>query len=500
MLIPIAHENLRGRRWPYVTIAIIALDVVIFLFTNGRLQEEQQKTGEVQLHILLLSAHYPEATPNPEAAQMVETFKREHPGIFEQLAAPNREVIDAWDARQLGSDWSATDADAEMTRLCAALDQSHQESLAWNFAFHPHNPKPWSYITANFLHGGWLHLIFNMWFLWLAGTILEDAWGRVVYPIFYLVSGAFALLVHAIVFPGSMVPVVGASGAIAGLMGGFLARFPKTKIQFMWLWLFGLKRYKFFVSAYIVLPLWLAIQVFWGLMAGSGAGVAYWAHVGGFAFGMVAAVILRATGIEQAMDQAIESKVSWTPDPHIARATELLGENQTDAAIAELQQELQEKPDSGDALELLLRAQEKKQDFDGQKETLANLCRCYVTSGDMGTALSHHDQYRNLGGERLPRGVWLELCRYLEREQCWDRAAKEYEKLAEANAKERIAVPALVSAARICLLKLNRRDQAERLFKAAAESPVPHLDCDAAIQDGLRQCVAATPVVGLYGR
>src|ERR1700683_2170224 len=149
MLIPIAHENLRGRRWPYVTIAIIALNVVIFLFTNGRLQEEQQKTGEVQLHILLLSAHYPEATPNPEAAQMVETFKREHPGIFEQLAAPNREVIDAWDARQLGSDWSATDADAEMTRLCAALDQSHQESLAWNFAFHPHNPKPWSYITAN---------------------------------------------------------------------------------------------------------------------------------------------------------------------------------------------------------------------------------------------------------------------------------------------------------------------------------------------------------------
>ena len=184
-----------------------------------------------------------------------------------------------------------------MARLGADLEQSQQSSVTWNYAFHPYHPTPWSYVTANFLHGGWLHIIFNMWFLWLAGTILEDAWGRVVYPIFYLVSGAVALLVHAVIFPGSLVPVVGASGAIAGLMGGFLARFPKTKIKLMWIWLFGLRRYKFYVPAYILLPLWLAIQVFWGLLAGSASGVAYWAHVGGFAFGMVGAVILRSTGI-----------------------------------------------------------------------------------------------------------------------------------------------------------------------------------------------------------
>lgn len=500
MLIPVAHENLRGRRWPYVSIAIIALNFVIFIFTIGPMESEQQKAGEIQAHILLLSARYPDATMTPDAAQMVATFKREHAQTYERLKEPNRDVVDAWDAKQLVSDWSAADADAEMTRLCEDFTQTHQNSIAWTFAFHPYHPTPWSYVTANFLHAGWLHIIFNMWFLWLAGTILEDAWGRVVYPIFYLVSGAVALLVHAAIFPGSLVPVVGASGAIAGLMGGFLARFPKTKIKLMWIWFFGLRRYKFYVPAYILLPLWLAIQVFWGLLAGSASGVAYWAHVGGFAFGMVGAVILRSTGIEHAMDQAIEAKVSWTPNPHIARAAEMLQEGQPEAAIAEARLELAEKPDSGEALELLLKAQEKLQDFNGMKETLANLCRYCVTSGELSTAWNHYSQYLNLGGEKLPRGVWVQLCRYLESEKDWGRAAQEYEKLALANPTERTAVSALVSAAQIYLTKLNRPDKAEQLFKVAAASPAPHLDSEQAIEDGLKQCAAAAPVSGGYGR
>jgi membrane associated rhomboid family serine protease len=499
MLIPVAHENLRGRRWPYVSIVLIALNFFIFLFTIGTMRDDMQKSGEVQLHILLLSAHYPEATPTSDAFQLVESFKREHPGVFEQLAAPNREVLDGWDARQLGSNWSESQADAEMARLCAEFDDIHDHSFTWNFAFHPYHPKPWSYITANFLHWGWLHIIFNMWFLWLAGTILEDAWGRVVYPIFYLVSGAGALLVHGVVFSGSMVPVAGASTAIAGLMGGFLARFPKTKIKLMWIWFFGLGRYKFFVPAYVLLPLWLVIQLVWGLLSGSAGGVAYWAHVGGFAFGMVGAVVLRATGIERAMDQAIEAKVSWTPEPRLAHATELLLEGQSDAAIGELQLELAENPDSGEALELLLKAQEKLQDFNGMKETLANLCRHCVTSGELGEARTYYEQYVNLGGERLPRGVWLELCRHYEKQEEWDRAATEYEKLGRANPTERVAVPSLVSAARINLTKLSRVEKAERLFKAAEASTAPHLDSDQAIQEGLKQCAAAIPKMGVYG-
>jgi hypothetical protein len=291
-------------------------------------------------------------------------------------------------------------------------------------------------------------------------------------------------------------PVVGASGAIAGLMGGFLARFPKTKIKLAWLFLFRI--YKFSVPAYIILPLWLVIQVFWGAMSGAEGGVAYWAHVGGFAFGGVIAVLLRVTGIEHTMDQAIEAKVTWTADAPLVQATELLGENNAQAAVATLQQHVKDKPDSIDGHMMLLKAQERQSDTAGQKETLANLCRLYLAEGDPDTAWNYYEHFTTLGGERLPRGVWLELCRYLERNQNWDRAVTEYQRFAEKNAAERASVPALVAAARICLTKLNRVADAERSYKAAEASPVPHLDLEAEIQDGLKKCAAMAPTPGSY--
>ena len=497
MLIPIAHEDQRGRRWPYVTFAIIALNIVVFLFTNSRMEKEQKQSGEVQFHILALSARYPDLQLSQEETDMVDAFKRERTNLYRTLEPPNRSPLDSWDEQLLSGEWTNTELHAQADALAVQLDRVHHDSLAWNYAFHPYHPTAMSYITANFLHGGWLHLIFNMWFLWLAGAVLEDAWGRVVYPIFYLVCGALAMGFHAGVFRGSFMPVVGASGAIAGLMGGFLARFPKTKIKLAWIFLFRI--YKFSVAAYILLPLWLAVQVLWGVLSGAGGGVAYWAHVGGFAFGMIEAVALRASGVEKTVDQAIEAKVSWTADAPIVRATELLGENKAGAAIAELQQHVKQKPDSIDGYMILLKAQELNSDTAGQKETLANLCRLYVSEGDPHTAWNYYEQFTTLGGDKLPRGVWLELCRYLESSHNWERAVAEYQRLAGKNSGERASVPALVSAARICLEKLHRMADAERLYRTAAASPVPHLDQDAAIQEGLKKCTAAAPVPGAYG-
>ena len=502
MIIPLAHENLRGRRWPWVTIAIIALNTVIFLFTHGTMEQEMAQTGRVELHILLLSARFPDAQATPEAVEMIEAFKRQHADIYAQMASPSRPAIaDPWDVQLQSKDWSPVEADAEMAGLCSQLTQVRDSSIAWKYAFHPVHPSAISYLTATFLHGGWLHLIFNMWFLWLAGTVLEDAWGRAVYPIFYLVSGALALVIHGVVFSSSLVPVLGASGAIAGLMGAFLARFPKTRIQMGWLVV--IRFVKFYVPAYVILPLWLLIQVFWGVLFrsfGAEGGVAYWAHIGGFAFGALGAVLLRVTGVEHSANQAIEAKVTWSADPRIVRATESLGENNAEGAIAALQQLVKEQPESLDGWDLLLKAQQKKQDSEGQKEALANLCRLHVSAGELESAWSEYLEFTNLGGEKLPRGVWLELCRYLEREQQWQTAVTEYENLARANAGERAAVSALVSAARISIEHLHSADRAAKLFTAAAASPAPHSDLDAAIKEGLKQCAAAAPQSGAYGR
>lgn len=502
MIIPVAHENLRGRRWPWVTIAIIALNTLIFLPTYSKIEKEEAQTSEVELHILLLSARFTDVQMTPEATEFVESFKQQQARTYEEMASSSRsETVDAWDANLKGREWTPQEADTEMAGLCSQLAEFRDQSIAWKYAFHSMHPYLRSYITATFLHGGWLHLIFNMWFLWLAGTVLEDAWGRVVYPVFYLAAGILAVAVHGAVFPNSFVPCLGASGAIAGLMGAFLARFPKTRIRLGW-W-FVVYMFRFYVPAYVVLPLWLAIQVFWGVLFrayGAAGGIAYWAHIGGFAFGALGAWILRITGIEHSANQAVEAKVTWTADPRIVRAVDSLGENNAAGAIEAMHQFVREQPESLEGRELLFKAQQKSRDFEGQKETLAALCRLHVTSGELELAWSECKEMRSLGGEKLPRGVWLELCRYLEREHHWDTAVAEYEGLARANPGERASVSALMAAARISLEHLHSADRAEMLFKAAAVSPAPHSDFDAAIQEGLKRCAAVAPQAGAYGR
>ncbi|HUA00229.1 MAG TPA: rhomboid family intramembrane serine protease [Candidatus Aquilonibacter sp.] len=495
MIIPLAHENLRGRRWPWVTIAIIALNFVVFLCTNGTMDREMAQIGRGELHILLLSARFPDTQMPSDVQEMVETYKRQHASIYKEMASPARtQPIDEWDAQLQSQNWTQPEADAEMARLSSELQQARDSSIMWKYAFHPFHPTLVSYITANFLHGGWMHIIFNMWFLWLAGIVLEDAWGRVAYPIFYLVCGVVALAIHGIVFSGSLVPVVGASGAIAGLMGAFLARFPKTRIRLAWI-LF-IKPIKFYVPAYIILPAWLLLQVFWGTIVaavGAEGGVAYWAHIGGFAFGALGALLLKYTGIEHSLDQAIDAKVSWTADTRIVRATDSLAENNPAGAIASLRQLVAEKPDHVEGWEMLLAAQQRRGDMQGQKETLEALCRLHAAAGDMDAAWNDYVGFTALGGEKVPRGVWLELCRYLEAKQDYEGAATEYERLAQHNPRERAGASALVSAARIRLTNLHQPARAAKLFQAAAESPAPHSDFDAAIREGLDQCAKAAP-------
>lgn len=502
MIFPLAHENLRGRRWPWITIGIIALNTVIFLLTNGKMEQQMQQMGQVELHILFLSAQYPDAQMTPSATNLVAAVKLQHPDEYQKLVTEFQREADL-SSREAPDTHrkSAAEADSEMAQLCAQLTDAQEHSIAWKYAFHPVDPTPWSYVTACFLHGGWLHLIFNMWFLWLSGTVLEDLWGRIVYPIFYLLAGVLANAVHGVVFPHSLVSVLGASGAIAGLMGAFLARFPNTKIRLGWL--FIVKVFKFNVPAYIILPMWLGIQLFWGVIFrsfGAEGGIAYWAHIGGFAFGALGAILLRATGIEQSADQAIEAKVTWSADPRIVRATEALGEDNPEGAIFALRELVNEKPDSLDGWELMLKAQSKKQDFEGQKETLGVLCRLRVAAGDFEDAWNDYQGYKSLGGTKLPRGVWLEICRYLERENRWEVAAEEYQNLAHANMGERAGVAALVSAGHIYTTHLFKPELAEKLFQEAAASPALHSDLDAAIQDGLKKCAAAAQKPGAYGR
>ncbi len=143
-------------------------------------------------------------------------------------------------------------------------------------------------LVSMFLHGGWLHLGGNMLFLWVFGNNIEDRLGTVRYLAFYVLGGVVATVAHVAVDAGSTVPVVGASGAIAGIMGAYLVWFPDAPVLTAFVFLLIFVRE---IAAKWLLGFWFVLQFF----TGPDSGVAWMAHVGGFVFGVLVALLVRAS-------------------------------------------------------------------------------------------------------------------------------------------------------------------------------------------------------------
>jgi len=141
--------------------------------------------------------------------------------------------------------------------------------------------------TSMFLHGSWMHILGNMWFMWIFGNNVEDAMGRARFVVFYLLTGVAAALTQVFITPASAVPMVGASGAISGVMGAYIVLYPRVRV-FMLVPL-GFLLTSFAWPAWMMLGYWLVLQFVSGLTVidKEGGGVAFWAHFGGFAAGVV---------------------------------------------------------------------------------------------------------------------------------------------------------------------------------------------------------------------
>jgi membrane associated rhomboid family serine protease len=151
----------------------------------------------------------------------------------------------------------------------------------------PEHHEWYTPVTSMFLHGGWLHLIGNMWFLWLFGNNVEDSMGHFRYVAFYLLSGVAAAAAQTIVNPTSPIPMVGASGAISGVMGAYVVLYPRVRVHMLIVLGFFITRIA--VPAFLMLGYWFLLQILGGLPAigDDKGGVAFWAHAGGFIAGAV---------------------------------------------------------------------------------------------------------------------------------------------------------------------------------------------------------------------
>lgn len=287
------------------------------------------------------------------------------------------------------------------------------------FGFIPGDFNPLKIISAMFLHGSLWHLLSNMIFLWLVGCNIEETWGWRVLGGIFLLSGVTAALCHLAAFGGSMVPMIGASGAVAGVMGAYMVRHFKTKIRFFYLALVIIRPFlgTFSLQAGLVLPIWFLLQLLgarWG-----GEDVAYWAHVGGFAFGAGAGLALRFLGLERKfitpMLEREQERIRLSPK--LAQAFQRLESDDRAGARALLQQAMNEEPQNRDAPLFLARLAAE----DGQDDIAG---RCYnkalelsIDQGDVAGALGTFAEIKEKNLEsRLSERTMYTVAGMLERE------------------------------------------------------------------------------------
>lgn len=145
-------------------------------------------------------------------------------------------------------------------------------------------------VSSMFMHGGWFHIIGNMWFLWVFGDNVEDVMGTARYVVFYLLSGLAAAAAQIATDPSSAVPMVGASGAIGGVLGAYARMYPRARVKT--LIVLGFYVTTVDVSALFMLGYWFLMQLLSGVLGDGGPGVAFWAHIGGFVAGLLLSLFL----------------------------------------------------------------------------------------------------------------------------------------------------------------------------------------------------------------
>ena len=246
------HDNNPTVRTPFVTVTLVVLNVLAFLWLislpdGGARESLIVRRGFVPARLAQLS--------NPNQVVVVDLDKPEREDIPQIRHAPAVQII---------------------------LPPDRGDVLA-------------SLITTMFLHGGWMHLIGNMWFLWLFGNNIEDRLGHFVFFCFYLVGGLFATFCHWAHDPASTIPVIGASGAVSAVLGAYAVTFPTARVKcliFLFIFVTIIE-----LPALAVLGIWFVTQLLDALGSvhlGLDGGVAWWAHVGGFVSGCVLMPLLSA--------------------------------------------------------------------------------------------------------------------------------------------------------------------------------------------------------------
>ncbi|MEE4274103.1 MAG: rhomboid family intramembrane serine protease [Thermoanaerobaculales bacterium] len=301
-IFPYGHSGVALYRVPWATIVILVVCVVALLLTYGPSNRAWERSIEIYWEIIDSFIANPTLELEP---WMLETFLRSK-GVDEYGREAYLESLQkqAEENPQPG----ATTTQEEIDLLTQEYWTVRRSSPNYRFGLVPADDTPLSYVTSMFMHGDWRHLIGNMVFLFLTAPYLEQRWGRPLFVGCFVGVGFLTGVLWVARHPGSDVFALGSSGSIAGLMGAFLICFGAAKIRFAY-W-FVVVWGAFEVRAWLVLPAWLAKEVFAArqqdiLMQGAAGGVGHWTHVWGFIFGMAFAWGLDFAGLDRHLGDVV---------------------------------------------------------------------------------------------------------------------------------------------------------------------------------------------------
>ena len=475
IVIPIGHDRQVVQRLPIITFTLIGLNTLIFLFTLA-INTRQEARLETSLKSVV---EYAQNHPQAKLSSAAEDRLSRLAWLKEALEEMRRDNQYQRESSRRYS--SVFNEQPEMDRLSSEFVKAYDGFWLFQYGFIPryHKTSLVNYISCMFLHGGWMHLIGNMLFLFLSGIAIEECWGRGVFVAFYLLSGIGATAAHYMFSPESTIPTIGASGAIAGIMGAFMVRHFKAKVRlaYVYWFLFRFKAGTFEIPAYVVLPFWLLQQLFYATLyqsLGVNGGVAFWAHIGGFACGAaIAALIYHGRIEERFIAPQIEAKITFGTSRVVTEAFAHLEKGETEVALRNLLQHLQTKPDDTDALLALARTYAQMGQRGQEIQSYHRLIRAHIKNNDREAGLEAYgsllDTYAE--GEQqhaVPGREWMILCEYLNEQGMSMEAVGEFEKLARAHSTEPFAAKALICAAEICLTQLNDPARARDLFHRAS--------------------------------
>jgi membrane associated rhomboid family serine protease len=385
ILLPIGHEESTVRRLPVITFGIMALCIVAFLL-SGRgmlVSDDDIELAERSTEVFEYYTEHPYLELDDEFEQWVygeaDAVERE----FAEFAAEFGELVQNSRAPS-----NVDEEQTELDRLTGAVLESRNKHSFFRWGLIPADFSFVGLVSHMFMHGGWLHLIGNLLILYLVGPFIEDVWGRPLYALFYFLSGCAAAGAFIAFNIGSEVPMIGASGAIAGVMGAFLVNYHRTQIKFFYMVGFFI-RGTFDAPAWLMLPMWLGEQLALAfLLGGAAGGVAYWAHIGGFVFGLGAALWMRKSGIiERYVQPRLGRKIATTvvARPGLDQALVARSEGRHSDAYDLLAAELKGKPGEADSAELYWEAATELERHAEAAELLLHSIQAQLKNGETET-------------------------------------------------------------------------------------------------------------------